>query len=372
MQYRAFKQLAGDALRLGRRTAGAAAAGPLAVGKIMQRDHDRHNEAAGRRDATHAESELRGRFGRAHEARRGQAQATHNEQERKRQQLRSLEQQKRENAVERGDTIRKHKGAPPQIDLDAHDWKDSMLTGQADALKADLADPRYHAAERFLTTHGDGPLAMGEREFGAAVDQRRAELDLRPDDDVNLLSAGIDPAQHRANAAAAHGTAARATADRELAQSTAAMERDRELIGGLYDKGGDRYRTLRGENVTRGQEYRAARGQIRAERKETEGARPDLPALRAEPCATRSVSLLGRPIGAADRTRLAVMGVAVLAAVLVAMQLVRSDVTVAPPDPRDARGAEVTAPAATPTPTPDPALSRSRPRARRPTRRRAR
>jgi hypothetical protein len=66
-------------------------------------------------------------------------------------------------------------------------------------------------------------------------------------------------------------------------------------------------------------------------------------------------SLLARPIGTGDRTRLAALGVAVLAAVLVAMQLVRSDVTVAPPDPRSARSPEVMAPAA--TPTPDPALA---------------
>ena len=87
------------------------------------------------------------------------------------------------------------------------------------------------------------------------------------------------------------------------------MERDRELIGGLYDKGGDPTSgRCAARTSTPGREYRAARGQIRAERKEDEGARPDLPALRAGPCATRPASLLASPIGAGDRTRLAAAG----------------------------------------------------------------
>lgn len=66
-------------------------------------------------------------------------------------------------------------------------------------------------------------------------------------------------------------------------------------------------------------------------------------------------SLLSRPIGAADRTRLGLISVGVLAAVLVAMQLVRNDVTKAPRAPVAAHVEGPATPVA--TATPDPALA---------------
>ena len=284
VQYRAFRQVAGDAMRIGKKVAGGAAAGPLALGKVMQRDHDRHNEAVGRRNANDAQHQLRDRFGRAHDARRGQAQAALSERDQKRQQLRQNQQRQREIGKERNDLtgqLRAKKGnpaAPPkwlQTRFDKLDAEEGKLRSGADALHSELDDPRYRAAERFMSTHGDGPLVQSEREFHAAADQRRAELELRPDDDVNLISAGVDPDQYRANVAAAHGTGgfarhSRAEADRQLAESAAAMTRDRELINALEDRSGDRYRSLPdGGTGDSGRDYRSARRQIREERSES-------------------------------------------------------------------------------------------------------
>jgi hypothetical protein len=63
-------------------------------------------------------------------------------------------------------------------------------------------------------------------------------------------------------------------------------------------------------------------------------------------------SLLARPIGSGDRRRLAIASIGLLAAVVVAMQFLRTDVTQAPPAPVAAAGPEITGPAPGPAAPP--------------------